>query len=111
MFAEPLVEPARAYFASLWAQPVAITAKPEQSALLLYSTLSETLHESPLFPGGYKQLTDVVPGRIWLAWKYVRPGETMGMAYDGLVWLDDRFAWFPKAWRLLKKPSDPFYVD
>jgi hypothetical protein len=33
------------------------------------------------------------------------------MAYDGLVWLDDRFAWFPKPWRLQRSSADPFYVD
>ena len=41
------------------------------------------------------------PHRVWARWKFVRPGEPSGMAYDGLVWVDDHWAWFPKPYRVL----------
>lgn len=112
VFAASLVETATAAYTAMWKGPIEITAKPEQTEMLLRAERSENLHSAETFPGGYKQVApQLLPGRIWLAWKYVRPQETMGMAYDGLVWLDDHFAWFPKPWRLLAKKGDPFYVD
>ena len=54
------------------------------------------------FPGGYRGISSLLnPHRVWVRWKYVRPGESSGMAYDGLVWLDDHWAWFPKPYRPL----------
>lgn len=42
----------------------------------------------------------LMAGRIWVAWRYVVPGRTAGLSYDGLVWCDDHWAWFPKPNRL-----------
>ena len=42
----------------------------------------------------------LLPGRIWAAWRYVTPGRTAGLSYDGLTWCDDHWAWFPKPYRL-----------
>ncbi|MEU4243420.1 hypothetical protein [Actinoplanes sp. NPDC026619] len=42
----------------------------------------------------------LVPGRAWASWRYVVPGQTAGLSYDGLVWCDDHWAWFPKPHRL-----------
>jgi hypothetical protein len=54
------------------------------------------------FPGGYRAIADQLnPHRVWVRWKFCRPGETAGMAYDGLVWVDDHWAWFPKPYRAL----------
>ena len=36
------------------------------------------------------------------AFKFVKPGETLGMAFDGLVWVNGHFAIFPKPWRFLR---------
>ena len=55
------------------------------------------------FPGGYRALAaELKPQRVWVAWKVIAPGATDGIAYDGLVWLDDHWAWFPKPFRWLK---------
>ncbi len=55
------------------------------------------------FPGGYRALAaELQPQRVWVAWKVIAPGARDGMAYDGLVWLDDHWAWFPKPFRWLK---------
>ena len=112
VFTADLVEKAIAHYAPLWAQPVEIRARPDQSELVVHAALAKDL-PGATFPGGYKHVVShLVPGRIWIAWKYFVPGERLGMAYDGLVWVDDHFAWFPKPWRMVPKPGDdPFYVD
>jgi hypothetical protein len=53
------------------------------------------------FPRGYRALAPKLnPHRVWVCWKYTRPNETSGgMSYDGLVWCDDHWAWFPKPYR------------
>lgn len=99
------------HFESLWSQQIEITAPPQNTEILLVSALGEELATAAGFPGGYRSLTDVVPDRIWIAWKYVVPGQTSGMAYDGLVWLDDRFVWFPKPWRVTTKSPHPLYRE
>lgn len=43
----------------------------------------------------------LLPGRWWATWCYHAPGHRDGRRYDGLVWLDDHWAWFPKPWRML----------
>ena len=54
------------------------------------------------FPGGYRGIAHLLdPHRIWVRWKYLPPGESVGMSYDGLVWLGDHWVWFPKPYRLL----------
>jgi hypothetical protein len=79
-----------------------------QSQLLCHLAPAGMLLEenelSRLFPGGYRGIAAWLnPHRVWACWKYVRPGSSTGMAYDGLVWLDDHWAWFPKPYRVLKK--------
>ena len=112
VFDATILDAAVAHYAALWKHPTEITANPDQSELLVRAARSEDLQDTNTFPGGYKQIArHLVPGRIWLAWKFVRPPVTVGMAYDGLVWLGDHFAWFPKPWRLLSTSIDPFYVD
>ncbi|MCB9791311.1 MAG: hypothetical protein H6741_01175 [Alphaproteobacteria bacterium] len=57
------------------------------------------------FAGAWRSLAEqgvLAPNRTWVTWVYTAPGETRGMRYDGLVWLDDHWAWFPKPWRALK---------
>lgn len=42
----------------------------------------------------------LVAGRVWASWRYAVPGRTAGLFYDGLVWCDDHWTWFPKPQRL-----------
>jgi hypothetical protein len=44
----------------------------------------------------------VQPGMTWVRFKCVEPGESPGMAYDGLVLLDGRWRLFPKPWQVLQ---------
>ncbi|GAA0576208.1 hypothetical protein GCM10010172_71220 [Paractinoplanes ferrugineus] len=42
----------------------------------------------------------LTPGRMWATWRYIVPGQTAGLSFDGLVWCDDHWAWFPRPHRL-----------
>ena len=37
----------------------------------------------------------------WWRWKFTKPGEDLGMAYDGLVFVNGHWAWFPKPYRAI----------
>jgi hypothetical protein len=61
---------------------------------------------SERFPGGYQGIADALdPHRVWLAWEYVEPGKPSGVSFDGLVWVDDHWVWFPKPYRYLGRPA------
>lgn len=81
-------------------------ANPGQTEVLVWAAPAALLREeneySHQFPGGYRRIADKLqPDKIWVRWKFVEPGSSTGMAYDGLVWLEDRWAWFPKPWRII----------
>lgn len=51
-------------------------------------------------PGGYAQQAEhFKPGVKFYGFKYVQPGETIGMSYDGLFEVDGQWYFIPKAWR------------
>jgi len=76
-----------------------------QRDLLLAAASSDEIRDQGApgaFPGGFARIRHTLrPGKVWLCWKFVRQGERLGMAFDGLVQVGDRFCWFPKAWRVL----------
>jgi hypothetical protein len=55
------------------------------------------------FPGGYK---DILPYMIGdhpiVRFKFITSGETLGLAFDGLVFVNDRWVLMPKPWRYLE---------
>ncbi|MBW1877115.1 MAG: hypothetical protein JRI25_00630 [Deltaproteobacteria bacterium] len=97
----------RAY-APFWAtSQMAPRPKAGQTQVLIYLATTEDLQANNArarqFPGGYKEVAPYLAAdRLWVRWKFVKPGETLGMAFDGMVWLDDHWAWFPKPWRAVR---------
>jgi hypothetical protein len=111
---DPRVAPQLApVYDALWgAPPRSLGVAREQTELRIAAATTKLLSEpNPIrdaFPGGYARMAALLaPERVWIAWKYVRPGASAGMAFDGLVFLDDHWAWFPKPWRGLKLPPAP----
>lgn len=97
---------ARAAYAALWSSPPRPAAAPAGSRLEMHvapaGMLADANELSRAFPGGYRAIAHLLdPHRVWVAWKLIPPGQDAGMAYDGLVWLDDHWAWFPKPYRML----------
>ena len=51
-------------------------------------------------PGGYSQhIGHFREGVQIYSFKYVEPGKTSGMAYDGLIRVANKWVFIPKAWR------------
>ncbi|HRC55726.1 MAG TPA: hypothetical protein PKU97_07375 [Kofleriaceae bacterium] len=95
-------------YAKLWSDPNAVIgADPANTELALWKATSEELQQwtgeaSANFPGGYKRVAaKLKPGLVVYRWKYVKPGETAGMAYDGLIHVNGRWSWYPKPWRMM----------
>ncbi len=105
-FHPKVAEVARATYEALWANPPRVSSTPAGSQLQINlapaGMLAEDNELSRKFPSGYRAIALLlVPRRVWVAWKFIAPGKSAGIAYDGLVWLDDHWAWFPKPYHAL----------
>jgi len=81
-----------------------ISPKEGQTELLAWAATSQQLRDGTgdagQFPGGYKNVADKFKdGVTIIRWKFVRPGETTGMAFDGLIRVNGQWRFFPKPWR------------
>src|SRR5262249_33903444 len=107
VFVPEAVEPARDAYEKLWEAKVQVEPlRPGQSDLRIAVAPAGMFREdnelSRKFPVGYRGIAHLLkPERVWVAWKYANPGESSGMAYDGLVWCDDHWVWFPKPYRFV----------
>lgn len=105
-FHPAVADKARRAYEALWVSPPRVSSAPSGSQLRLNvapaGMLAEDNELSRHFPSGYRAIATLLdPHRVWVAWKLIPPGKDAGMAYDGLVWLDDHWAWFPKPYRVL----------
>ncbi len=83
---------------------VAFKPKPGQDAIyLVYSTTDKLIAGSTqlqAFPGGYKKVLQYMnPGFPIVRFKFVKKGEMTGLAFDGLVFVNDRWVLIPKPWK------------
>jgi hypothetical protein len=92
-----------------WEQGVLVVrGKPAQRAVLAWGAGSEELKSwtgaaAAHFPGGWKDVAlHLKPGVRVYAFKFVEPGQTTGMAFDGLVHVNGQWRIFPKPWRALR---------
>ena len=88
-------------YQQLWKSTPIPFPKDGQDQIIIQGSTPDLITETRMFPSGYDQCTSRFnPETVWISWKYVKEGESKGMAYNGLVWLGDRFKWFPKPWRM-----------
>jgi hypothetical protein len=92
-----------------WQQgEMVVKGKPDQTQLLLWSATTDDLrawrgNASERFPGGYKDIAAAFkPGQTIHVFKFVAPGQSLGMAFDGLVYVKGGWRLFPKPWRALR---------
>jgi hypothetical protein len=102
---------ARAGYQQLWASPPKALGKPNQTKIKAFAVQADAFASdnefSREFPGGYRGIaSQLAPDKIWVAWKMIEAGGELGMSYDGLVWLRDHWAWFPKPWRVLEMTTN-----
>jgi len=91
----------------IWEKPPMIRAKRHQVQVRVRVARGlEFGLETPAahgFPGGYRQVADYLrPDPIWICWKYTAVGQPLGMAFDGLVAFEDRWAWFPRPYLVVR---------
>lgn len=95
--------------AGMWSSgKAALAPKEGQTELLLHSATTEQLKAWPKevsdnFPGGYKRAAaKFKDGLTVYRFKFVKPGETTGMAFDGLVFVNGNWRLFPKPWQAVE---------
>jgi hypothetical protein len=109
-FTAPVAEAVGASSAAMWAHDAPrVKVRSDQTELHIdlapVGALAAGHALARPFPGAYEALAQdyLAPDRVWVTWTYTESGAAKGMRYDGLVWLDDHWAWFPKPWRDVQK--------
>ncbi|HSN27691.1 MAG TPA: hypothetical protein VLT45_15470 [Kofleriaceae bacterium] len=107
VFTDDFAAKAEKGYKELWNDPKSVIgADPANTELKLFKATTDDIkawtHDVEMdFPGGYQKVKeDFKPGLTVYRWKYTKPGETLGMAYDGLIYVNGHWAWFPKPWRI-----------
>lgn len=91
----------------LWESPDMVVMPNEgQTEVLLFETTTDDIRAwtpevKDHFPGGYESIHEKFqPGLTICRFKFVKPGETIGMAFDGLIYVNGRWVLIPKPWRV-----------
>lgn len=114
VFSPALAGKVRAMYEPAWtAGALAVSPKEGQTEVRIEGVpTSEIRQWSPkaaaLLPGGYKQIAaDLKEGNTIYAFKFVKPGEQLGMTFDGLVFVNGHWCIMPKPWRAMAQaPTD-----
>ena len=108
-FIEGAADTARAHIDEAWSarHPPLMGPKPGQREVSVSvcpaSMLRKGSHLARDFPQGMLAVAPHLrPHQVWGLVRFHRPGHARGNRFDGLVWLDDHWAWFPKPWQWLK---------
>lgn len=106
VYAEPLGSAMWANLSAQMGPGTAFVPKPGQTELLIVHATTRALFErKPVleeFPGGYKDVLQYFKADVPIVgFKFVAPGETAGLAFDGLVYVNNRWVIMPKPWRSL----------
>jgi hypothetical protein len=107
---EATADRAEAFFDKLWSSgDAAVAPKEGQTELKLYSATTEQLSalvpegEAAEFPTGMQSLaSNLKPNLTIYGFKFVKPGETTGMAFEGLTHINGKWRLFPKPWRFME---------
>lgn len=96
------------YDSWLWSNPPnALEADPEQTEVGVWKATTDDIKAwssevDANFPGGYEDIGPYLNEGITIyRWKYLEPGQTLGMAYDGMAYVNHHWVIFPKPWRVL----------
>ena len=106
VYAEPLASALWATYQEQMGPGVSFAPKQGQTALLVvHTTTRELFDRRPVldeFPGGYKEVLQYFKIDVPIVrFKFVEPGETLGLAFDGLIYVNNRWVIMPKPWRSL----------
>ena len=105
VFAGDFAAKVQAAHATLWASNPELGPKEGQTEVLLDGVTSTDIkswsaNAADVLPGGYQGIKDKFnDDLIVYRFKFVKPGEQTGMAFDGLVHVNGKWRIFPKPWR------------
>jgi hypothetical protein len=106
VYGEPLASRLVATYAEMFKPGIEIGPKSGQDDIVYLLTTTAKLKEESLensgFPGGYAKVVPLMIADVPIArFKFVKKGETLGMAFDGLIHVNGRWVLMPKPWRAL----------
>ena len=106
VFLDAIADRVQAAYAPFWDALEPWPISPEQTLIKVAVATAHDFVEGSAaadeFPGGYRDIAAFLrPGRPWICWQFVKPGESEGLLFDGLVAIGERWAWFPKPFRVL----------
>ena len=107
VFDASVVDAARAAYTRLWTEIPNLPVPPIDTSPLVNAAMAEDFTvggpRTRPFANGYREIgAKLIPGVAWLVLRFVKPGSTIGLAFDGFVYLEPgNFAWFPKPWKML----------
>lgn len=85
-----------------------VAPKAGQTEVKVFSATSDEMKSwsgnAAEFAGGWKDVAAKLrPGLKIYRFKFVEPGKDLGMAFDGLIYVNGHWRMFPKPWRALGK--------
>jgi hypothetical protein len=107
VFMPDLAAKADAAYGPAWdGGKMVVAPKGGQTQVLISSATSDELKgwtgAAAQFPGGWRDVsTQLKPGVRFYSFKFVEPGQSLGMAYDGLAYVNGNWRIFPKPWRVM----------
>lgn len=109
-FKSDLVTKAASLYDPAWegGQMVIVPGNAERTEVKIYSLKSDevinwTKTAETNFAGGWKKIAPHIKSGVKIyEVKFVKPGETTGMRYDGVVNINGNWRIFPKPWRLVE---------
>jgi hypothetical protein len=108
VFTPDLAAKADAVYSPAWdGGQMVIAPKAGQTEIKLGSATSDELKSwtggAMEFPGGWKDVgAQLKPGVTFYRFKFVEAGQDLGMAYDGLAYVNGSWRIFPKPWRAMR---------
>ncbi len=106
VYSDPLASKMIETYAAALKPGIKFGPKPEHDDLyMVYTTTAKLAAGDPVmdeFPGGYRKVVQYFKADVPIVrFKFVRKGETSGLAFDGLVFVNDHWVLLPKPWRSL----------
>lgn len=107
IFDADLATKADAMYGPAWdSGKLVVAPKSGQTEVKIASATSEEIKSgtgaASELPGGWKEVAGKMkPGNRIYRFKFVKPGEDSGMAFDGLVYVNGNWRIVPKPWRAL----------
>jgi hypothetical protein len=106
--ADASAKAAAAYGPAWDAGQMVVVPKAGQTEVKVFSATSDEMKSwtgnATEFPGGWKDVAPKLkPGLKIYRFKFVEPGKDLGMAFDGLIYVNGNWRIFPKPWRALGK--------